>query len=1042
MMVLFVSKSFNITDKKNSMKKIVYTILAALLFGQICLAQTITKTASNNNPHIGEEFFYTIKVENLSDLSDLDFIVDNLGPEMEYLGVNYHPSLLALTNGNLPGNLGCSSFSDSASSAHSFRLDFINCLGNTFSGFDTFSFDIKVKLNDLACNLTDVFNNTAKLYLKSTPNKPILSNTESINVNRNDPFVLQKNYRATDSSGFVIYDVRLSSASGDFYPLDFNAQQIFKDEFTFPSCVNLDLNNVEVVHIIDENTSPMTQSSNFLYTKSISGNTLTIEWDLQGASEFTTSILYQVKIKTDDCSTCTQNYTLQNTVYFNGLDRCGSPINKSANSIIDNAHCSGGITSVPDPIDCFIKFSKNVSLNGNVGNYTMKGCKGKYIINIENCSGVIDYDFTLQDTLPTGLSIDDGQINITGNANYQFQNNQLTVTPINTKLYPNERVTIEIPFEVTETRPNIPINNCATLHLDGADNLGNPYVFTEQACAPTIATVPNQVAVVAKKYNDCIPAGSKCGGFTNPHNLPGDEVEYALEFYNYGTVEGINVAVRDVLPPHFKIQDLNNDVKVYVAERSNFSSLCDMSGANDITQKIKKQYDPTSNLLEIDMNGNKLNEFTCEGITKYLVKIKAKIELTAPNGVYDNIFIVQYNDPNMANSQYTISNKVTNVVNVENLVLGAKTHIAEDTDCENKTKKVTYEIIIANMGTFPVGVNINDVLLVPSPASVVSFGNFQMSTNGNPATPFNVPNVTNTGYNRSFSIQPCEYKILTYEVVYNTNLIFGNETVEVCNNAEVKVFVKDEKKSFPLITGEPSLIQRFFNAKTDTEKLNTIALIKAHQKSLNKNLSGTVDLGSTRFSECVTLDDCLNGSEQGCFSATSQQFNFQITGMNRNGEITTTLNNIYGDITQIEYILTDVRQIDTCEDDVAIIKGKPITRSCFGCSDNVTGVFSTIDTSPIGFLSYINQPVLPGKYKESNKVVFKGAPTLLTQDNRTFKFPVPINCNGTYEFTITAIVHFKDCSVCYVSDSFDYNASYRWVFPRPRTPMLVGPSPF
>lgn len=1033
-----------------TMKKSIYFI-AFLFFGQSVLSQTITKTTSNSNPYIGEEFFYTITVDNLNNLSDLDYIVDSFGPELEYLGVDYDATMLYLLNSNF-GNLGCASFTDNQSTVHNFRLDFINCNGTVIGGYDSFSFKIRVRLTELACNLTGSYDNKAELYLKSAPSKPKMSNVESVTVNRNNPFQFQKAYRNTNSSGFIVYDIRLSSASGNFYPLDFNSNPAFQDEFTFPNCVNLDLNNVEVVHIIDENSSPMQHASSFTYNKSIAGNTLYLDWPLQGASELTTSILYQVKIKTDDCITCNQNYTLENKAFFTGKDRCGDPITKNDQSVINNTYCntsngSGGVSSVPDPIDCFIEFTKDVVLEDNFSNYTMAGCKGKYVITIKNCTDEIVYDFNLDDTLPSNLHIDGGQITIAGNATFQYQNSNLNVTPVSSKLHPTDVITIEIPFEVKETGPNIPINNCANLILNGRDNLGNPHNLTEQACAPTITTVPNKVAVVADKTL-CSESGSNCGPFQNPDNLPGDEVEYTLHFYNYGTVEATNIKVKDVLPPHFKIVDLNNDVRVYTVKRGSFPDLCgDMTGVKDVTGDVSKNYSTTTNLLEIDMKDRILNEFTCEGITQYAVTIKAKIDMAAPNGVYDNIFVVNYNDPNNPNNNTTVSDKVTNVVNVNNLVIGAKTAAnIYETDCETKTKKVTYEIIIANMGTYPVGININDVINIPNLASVVSIGNFQIATNGGTPITYPVSNVNAAGYFiNGIGIQPCEYKTISYDVVYNTNLLTGSETVEVCNNAKVEVFIKNESEVIPLVTTEPSLIQNFINAKTDTEKLNAIALIKNYKQSSSRNIPGNINLGTTIFSECITLNDCLEGIGKGCFSSTSQPFNFQITGMNRNGEITTTLNNLSNEkITQIEYLLTDVRLVDTCEDDVAIVNGNSITRSCFGCSDNVTGIFSTTDTSPLGLLNYTSQPTLAGRYRESNKVEFKGAPTAITQDNRTFRFPVSVNCNGTYEFTITAIVYFEDCSVCYVTDSFDYNASWRFVIPpRPiSTPVLTRPRSF
>src|SRR5690606_25994259 len=133
----------------------------------------------------------------------------------------------------------------------------------------------------------------------------------------------------------------------------------------------------------------------------------------------------------------------------------------------------------------------------------------------------------------------------------------------------------------------------------------------------------------------------------------------------------------------------------------------------------------SSRTLKIDLRNNKLDEFTCKGVTHYVVKVKAKIDLSAPNGTYENVLTVNYKDTCDNSSHTTISNKVTSVVNVDNLVIGYKTSTAIIEDCEAKTKTVTYKIVLANMGTFPVYADINDVLNVPNPINVVSYGNFK-----------------------------------------------------------------------------------------------------------------------------------------------------------------------------------------------------------------------------------------------------------------------------------------------------------------------------
>lgn len=1025
--------------------------------GQISSAQTITKTASNNNPYIGEEFYYTIKISGVSDLSDLNRIEDNLGPELDYIGVDYNPSMLALLN--VGYGIGCVSYNDNNSALHSFRLDFYNCNGITLGGLDSFSFKVKVKLNKEACRLT-TYDNKAGLYLHSKPIKPIKSNVESVTVNKSDPFALQKTFRSS-SNGELVYDIRLSSQSGNFYPMDFDpaVSRTFQDTFTIPSCLTIGINDVEVVLIEDESTTPMTQSTSFAYNKSINGNIVNIDWDLQGATEDTSNILYQVKFKTNGCSACgNQLFQLQNQIDFSGLDKCGTPIKKSKQFNIDNAACVNGQLEVPSPIAKKICLEKRLELDGNNLNLTMKGCTGKYIIEINNCSGRIIYkNFTLTDLISQDLNIN-GPITINGNATHTMVNQTLTVIPTG-YLNPNEKIEITIPFEVTTAQENLRIDNCTDISLYGYDSIINSitYNVTEQACATPLVTVPNEVAIVTNKTL-CSDAKTTCGSFTNTNNLPGDTVEYALHFYNYGTVEAKEVKIKDVLPPYFQIQNLNTDVKVYRVQRQKIKDLCELEPVmKDITQEISKGYSTATNLLEIDMNNMNLDEFTCDGVVQYVVKIKAKININAPNGTYENVYTISYKDPSTNSSNTLVSNKVTNVVNVDNLVIGYKDFNGVDTseyitqDCEAKTTTVSYKIVMANMGSYNVYAELDDIVSVPNNVSIVSIGNFQKSVNGSLFAPITVNNITANGFNKlTYMLYPCEVTVITYDVVYNTNLLSKNETVLACNNASVKVYPKDERFVNAVFTSNPSLINNYSKAKTDGQKLEAISLIKSVQNTLNlkkpkkskkpKSPNNTEIFSTQLNQKCVSLSDCLKGAGSGCFTDTSQSFDFKINGMNRNRIVTTTLNIIPGNrVTKIEYLLTDIRQIDTCEDKVFYWRGKPLTLNCNGCSSNVANAFTTTNLAPIGQLNYVFQPPVIGNYGSVNKVEFSGPPTVVTQDIRGFNFPAILNCNGTFEFAITAIVHFEDCSVCYITDVFDYNASFRFVIPPRRTPVLTGP---
>ncbi len=327
---------------------------------------------------------------------------------------------------------------------------------------------------------------------------------------------------------------------------------------------------------------------------------------------------------------------------------------------------------------------------------------------------------------------------------------------------------------------------------------------------------------------------------------------------------------------------------------------------------------------------------------------------------------------------------------------------------------------------------------------MVSYGNFKKFVNRIQVLPFSVPNATLNGFSlNGLQLPPCQLTEIKYDVVYNTNLLSKGESVQVCNKAFVNVYLKEKSKIIPVITSNPMLVENFYKAKTDAEKLKAITLIKSFKAENEKNKSrkGVIDLGSEEFSTCVTLADCLPNSTSGCFSQNSTSFGFSITGMDRNGNITTSLtNNPANKVTKIEYLLSDVRQIKTCEDEVIYIRGRRYINSCSGCSTNVTGTFKTNNINPIaGSLYYVNAYAGTSTYNEQNKVTFSGPPTTIPQDNRSFKFPVGVNCNGTFEFTITAIVYFEDCSICYVTDSYDYNASFRFIVRNPRGTVLTGP---
>lgn len=125
--------------------------------------------------------------------------------------------------------------------------------------------------------------------------------------------------------------------------------------------------------------------------------------------------------------------------------------------------------------------------------------------------------------------------------------------------------------------------------------------------------------------------------------------------------------------------------------------------------------------------------------------------------------------------------------------------------------------------------------------------------------------------------------------------------------------------------------------------------------------------------------------------------------------------------------------IPTCKDRVIVLpNGRKYVLSCFGCSTNLLGDFSSVTVGGIGGLTQTGIPYATGIYRERNKVKYYNstAQTITSPISRIFKLPMAnINCNGKYEFVITAIVHFDDCSVCYVSESYGYIASWHWNSP-------------
>lgn len=1065
------------------MKNIIKILVVALVSCQYAMAQTITKTASNNNPMLGEEFYYTVTMSNLNSFSDLNYVQDDLGLNLDYIGIEYGPALRN-TMASVCG--GINAAISNPTTTNTLIVDFSTC-GAVVSGVSNFWFKIKVKLNAGACEKDDHSNDVLMNILN---NNDVMSNVSTVTINKDDPYELEKVFRSYDS-GELTYDIRLNSAYGDFGMLDFpntpspNTPK-FSDKFKIPACLDMGanpINNIKVVYISDEST--MTQQA-VNYNVAQNGNLLHLGWDLPVSRSTNTSILYQVIIKIDDCACVNQLFDIENTANFIGYDRCGSLIKKNSASEIKDVACINNELDTPSEEDICFKKDVQIDDNGLTPNgfkIAMKGCTGKYIITVKNCSTRYVYNSVdVTDLLPPVTELEYGQpVVTTNNGTVTLIGTTLTasttstLSPYSTLLLPKDySFTIEIPFKVVTNTPELQIDNCATVDVQGVNMVTNtPLVLdaSDTKSCDSFKTVPNKVAVHTSK-TICNPKIRTCGEESISGFVPGDTVEYALHFYNYGTAEGDDFFLEDILPANFKIANLNNDVKVFRKNSGNNENSCAAIAFNPIDNKVKKNYSPTSNKLTIDFKKEKLDEFTCKGVTHYLVKVKAKIDVGTPNGTYDNEFFVNYRDSSIGGRAIAASNIIPAVINVDNLVIAKKVkeEIIDVDGCENKTKKYRFTITLANMGEIPVFADIDDVLGSPAPANLLSYGDFKMCQSTVlglcvPTTPLIPTSQTANSFNiTGLVLKPCEVTVITYEAVFDINPLSKNQEVRVCNEVKLRTYVDTRSRGGrgnrsqiqPVVTSNQSLIQHYLDAPTSKEKLEIIELIKetkiksnSNEKTNDSNSSNSnrsnrninFDYGIEKLEACLDLKDCLPSKEIGCFTDSSSPFDFSILGMNRNGEITTSLINQdpLNKITQIEYLLTDVQHIKTCEDQYFYIRGKRYTSVCNGCSANITGPFITTSLAPIGSLNYISQLPFSGTYKESNNVEFKGQPTTVIQDNRTFRFPVSVNCNGTFEFTITAIVHFEDCSVCYVTDVFDYNASFRFTFPKPRPKLPLKP---
>jgi uncharacterized repeat protein (TIGR01451 family) len=1040
------------------MKKLILVILIALgSFIKADAQLTITKTPSVTSAHVGEQFTYTINISGITNLSDLGSIKDVLDSRLQYVTSDFD-------NGS--GVFGFYSFWCPASIS-SLTRPVDNYVGTTLvfnfpttcggSGSGQLSFTITVFVKPSACPPNNgVISNTVTLFNQDVvPLAVATSNATAadVSIDVSNPWTLKKTFREFNA-GYLIYDVRLSSSVGLYNTPVFTVAD-FKDVFTPDPCIGAVAANSRVDYVIDEATG----SNITVGSGSFVGPNIEFNWSLPNITLPTRSTyLFQVKIKVSGC-TCTSPFNLLNHSELNAQDICTTNFTLNSDFPLMNVMCTdAGITPPEQPQLCV---KKEVVLNDNQLNLTMTGCKGKYIITITNCTSTYNYtSITLTDNLPspTLLTIDPSLITVSPSTyTVSVGGNILTLNPITTPLPHGGTITIEIPFEVFTSLPNQIIQNCAdvTVVLDDIPLT----TLTSHFCDIGIRTVPNNVAIVKNKQICTTPVHT-CGNYTINTNLPGDVVEYALHVYNYGTTNANNVIVTDNLPAYFNI----TDVKVYELVNSPgvISDACNISTFSDITSSVIKTI--SGNSLTVDFQSHILDKFTCSGITHYVIKIKTQIASNVVNGAYTNVFQVKYNDMGTGVTYTELSNPVTSIVNKDQLVFSKKEVSSSGTDCVHKTNTLTYKISVINMGYQPITVNISDQLIVPSPLSIITgISNIQYRETPTPGTwnslvssgPMTVSNTATTITINNYTIQPCTLLEITYTVILNTNNLTGNQVVPVCNKAVITLgyLVKSnyDPRSLQSITGskDPDLINEFFGAKNDINKFKVLGKIeKDNQADKVKTdhtailISGTslifVPFNTIKLDPvCINISDCVGGSGSGCFTNTvSNNFAFTVNSINIFGRAFTTLTvpAAAPKVRKVEYILSDIRMLlNTCTNPFPVL--------CHHCQTSLTGNFSTV-TGILGTLS--NQPIAfpsTGNYREKNKVEFSGTSYSNIAGTHNISFQLPtgfLNCNGNLEVVITAILYFEDCSICYVSSSRDYHASYNWYFPWDHQPIKAN----
>ena len=1106
-MVLIVNNSkngcFNSITIKNKYMKQIKILFLFLVFANFANAQapSILKVASVATAFLGDNITYTITVNlgSITNLNQLTSITDDIGssltcPGLVYMGNNF--STIAL-NGAY-ASTGCALptiIAPVVGSSGAFQINFPACSISTLGGIGSFTFQIYTKVSENACGLKGhTICNTATLVTSIGTTSSI----SNVSISSGVPWTLLKNYFSY-AAGLITYDVKLNAAYGGYSSqvlFQDGTNYEFSDTFDINSCVTVDLPNCDVLYV-DPVTSVQASVSPL---KIISGSYLIFKWNLPtvpSGGHTLNSYLFKVKVKIASC-TCssTTTFSLNNKAVFHALDQCGIIVDKTSSANISPVVC--GIFDPVCPSPCKVSITKKWFLDGpNTIGLTMPCCKGHYEITITNCSNYLTYDIIkFKDFAPAFLTFGTATSSGTGTVTYVANTPTLKNVQITGPILPGQFVVISIPFTVKCSTPaNRFIRNCTTNFNFWATNTIShlPITYTEPSvCDEGIKTIPLAVTTFLEK-KVCNASSHTCAGgigAPNTNFLPGDDVDYMLHFYNYGTLQGNNIVLKDILPNYFTIVNIATDVKIYqFASGIYINGTCDVS-AMGTPLPLTPTFNTTTRELSISFGTSyPLLPFTCAGITHYFIKVKAKILATAPNNIYNNNFKIDYSTTSLPVSHTDFSNIASVTVSADNLVVFSKNTTGwHSQNCDKETDTVEYKITVANLGQLQVMFNLKDVITVPAGISLIS-GIFDLKTCDvlssalpgtpiAPASPYIASHITYISPKvctiSNILLDPCHVRVITYKVIYSTaGIPLGQDGPPICNNVQIDAGFAVSNISDPstastthypssaklLLASNPELVNRYFETKSDFEKMRIVEEIKKDSRETSAKFGGWIDIGpykpiktdptwfltftpisSGNTGTCYTITHCPSGIQKGCFNSgdPNSGVSFKINSVDIFGKVNTTTAigaSVTKKISKIEYVLSDVRMIHTCPSSPPIF-----VTICKPCTENLTSYFLPLfplPTTGVGLLPFIGCgwppfSVFSATYKEINRTEFASTTPLdLHSTSSLVNFQLPIadlNCGGRLEFVIAAIITYEDCTVCFVSDAYKYNASHQIIW--------------